>query len=109
MVQSKYSKGERYNGSAPYGCIWDKKAKKLIVDQETAPVVKQIYEWCMEGYGPTQIARMLTEQNIPTPSAAYYKRTGVLKNKAALESPTLWDIQSIKTILSNSTFRLYIF
>ena len=30
-------------------------------------MVKQIYSLCLAGNGPTKIARMLTEQNIPTP------------------------------------------
>ena len=104
VVQSKYAKGERYNGSAPYGYIWDKKAKTLIVDQETAPVVKQIYAWCMEGYGPTQIARMLTERNIPTPAMTYYQRTGSLKYKSSAKISTVWITATVVSILKHREY-----
>lgn len=48
----------------------------FIVDPEAAPVVKQIFSLCLAGNGPTKIARMLTEQNIPTPGTMEYQRTG---------------------------------
>lgn len=48
----------------------------FIVDPEAAPVVKQIFSLCLAGNGPTKIARMLTEQNIPTPGTMEYRRTG---------------------------------
>ena len=37
---------------------------------------KQIYQLCLAGNGPTKIARMLTEQQIPTPGTLEYQRTG---------------------------------
>ena len=48
----------------------------FVVDPEAAPVVKQIFSLCLAGNGPTKIARMLTEQNIPTPGTMEYRRTG---------------------------------
>lgn len=40
-----------------------------IIDDEPAEVVRKIFRLCIDGYGPTQIARILTEQDIPTPTA----------------------------------------
>ena len=50
--------------------------ENFIIDDEAAPVVKQIYNLCLAGNGPTKIARMLTEQQIPTPGTLEYRRTG---------------------------------
>ena len=50
--------------------------ENFIIDEEAAPVVKQIYNLCLAGNGPTKIARMLTEQQIPTPGTLEYRRTG---------------------------------
>ena len=50
--------------------------ENFIIDEEAAPVVKQIYNFCLAGNGPTKIARMLTEQQIPTPGTLEYRRTG---------------------------------
>lgn len=41
--------------------------KKLIVDEETAPVVQMIFQLCAEGNGPGKIARILKERKINTP------------------------------------------
>ena len=40
-----------------------------VIDDEAAEVVRKIFRLCIEGYGPAQIARLLTEQGIPTPTA----------------------------------------
>ena len=50
--------------------------ERFIVDEEAAPVVKQIYDLCLAGNGPSKIARVLTEQGIPTPGTLEYRRTG---------------------------------
>ena len=53
-----------------------KKGVRFIVDEEAAPVVKQIYDLCLAGNGPSKIARVLTEQGVPTPGTLEYRRTG---------------------------------
>ena len=40
-----------------------------VVDEPAAEVVRKIFKLCIDGYGPVQIARILTEQGIPTPTA----------------------------------------
>ena len=60
---------------AMYGYLMDED-ENFIIDEEAAPVVKQIYRLCLAGNGPTKIARMLTEQEIPTPGTLEYRRTG---------------------------------
>ena len=40
-----------------------------LVDDEAAEVVCRIFKLCIEGYGPAQIARILTQEGIPTPTA----------------------------------------
>ena len=50
--------------------------ERFIVDEKAAPVVKQIYDLCLAGNGPSKIARVLTEQGVPTPGTLEYRRTG---------------------------------
>ncbi len=40
-----------------------------VIDDTAAEVVRKIFKPCIDGYGPTQIAHILTEQGIPTPTA----------------------------------------
>ncbi len=48
--------------------------ENYLIDEEAAPVVQQIYQLCLAGNGPTKIARMLTEQQIPTPGTLEYQQ-----------------------------------
>ena len=55
-------RGERTGGRISYG--YRKKtpdSKEIVPDEETAPVVQRIFLLCAGGKGPSQIARILTE------------------------------------------------
>ena len=67
--------GKPVTSKPVYGYLMDED-ENYIIDEETAPVVRQIYQLCLAGNGPTKIARMLTEQQIPTPGTLEYRRTG---------------------------------
>ena len=67
--------GKPVTSKPVYGYLMDED-ENYLVDEETAPVVQQIYQLCLAGNGPTKIARMLTEQQIPTPGTLEYRRTG---------------------------------
>ena len=67
--------GKPITSKPVYGYLMDED-ENFIIDEEAAPVVKQIYNLCLAGNGPTKIARMLTEQQIPTPGTLEYRRTG---------------------------------
>jgi len=76
VMKSKGQAGEYLCTNPPYGYFKDPNdKKKWIVDEEAANVVKKIYRLCMDGNGPTQIARILTERKILTP-AAYFQSQG---------------------------------
>ena len=56
--------------SPVYGYKKSETDKNLwVIDDEPAQVVRKIFRLCIDGYGPVQIARILTEQGIPTPTA----------------------------------------
>lgn len=40
-----------------------------VIDDTAAEVVRKIFKLCIDGYGPVQIARILTEQGVPTHTA----------------------------------------
>lgn len=42
--------------------------KEWLIDEPAAEVVRKIFELCLAGFGPTQIARKLTDEKIPTPT-----------------------------------------
>ena len=75
VKKAKGMSGKPVTSKPVYGYLMDKD-ENYIVDEEVAPVVRQIYQLCLAGNGPTKIARMLTEQQIPTPGTLEYRRTG---------------------------------
>ena len=61
----------------PYGYKVDPNdRKKWIVDEEAAAVVKRIFDLCVAGKGPMQIAKVLTVDKVLTVKAYYAKRDG---------------------------------
>ena len=75
VKRSKGMSGKPVTSKPVYGYLMDED-ENFIIDEEAAPVVKQIYSLCLAGNGPTKIARMLTEQEIPTPGTLESRRTG---------------------------------
>ena len=101
-VLNEKRKNGKFVGSLPcFGYMRDPEDKgHLIPNPETAPIVKQIFEWRKSGIGPSRIATMLNEKGYPTPSG--YKGTNY---SSRLINRDKWNISSIKKILSN---RIYI-
>ena len=75
VKRSKGMSGKPITSKPVYGYLMGED-ENFIIDEEAAPVVRQIYSLCLAGNGPTKIARMLTEQQIPTPGTLEYRRTG---------------------------------
>jgi len=91
----------KFIGSKPsYGYMRDPEDKgHLIPDPKTAPTVKKIFKWRVDGIGPTEIATRLNNENIPTPSQ--YKN---IKFSSRLIIRDEWNISSVKKILTNRIY-----
>ena len=69
--------GKRVNGAlTPYGYDYCKTTERLIINEETAPTVKRIFDLCISGFGPAQIARIFTQEGIVTPHEQKGTTTG---------------------------------
>ena len=69
VFKAKGQSGKHFSNPI-YGYKHSETDKNLwVIDDEAAEVVRKIFHLCIDGYGPTQIARILTEQGIPTPTA----------------------------------------
>lgn len=67
-------RGDFLSPFAPYGYVKNpSNHKQLSIDPNAAQVVHRIFEMAAEGYGTIQIAKILNEEQIPTPMQ--YKRT----------------------------------
>ena len=77
--------------------------RKWILDEEAAAVVRRIFEMCMEGRGPQQIANQLKADKVLTPTA-YKKRKGMKTPQAAPENPYGWCDSSVVNILERREY-----
>ena len=75
---------------------------KLMVDEETAPIVKQIFQWVLEDVSLEKIALMLNEAGVLTPSF-YSKEKGLISSKKLI-GQGYWNTFTIIHIIENETY-----
>lgn len=69
VFKSKGMSGAPLTTNPPYGYLKDPENKSgWLVDEEAAKTVRQIFAWCVNGLGPTQIAKRLKAAKVPTPT-----------------------------------------
>ena len=101
VMRAKGNAGEHLCTNPPYGYMKDPAdKKKWIVDEEAAEIVKRIFDLCIAGKGPMQIAKLLTDEHILTVKAHYAQRAG----KPLPEKPYHWDPKSVAGILERPEY-----
>ena len=99
---AKRESGEYICGFPLYGYVRDPNDHgKLLLDNEAAAIVKQIFEWFSEGYSYRGITFRLNELGVPSPNK--YKSLKY-SNYRRSRSSGLWTIPTIKGILSNQMY-----
>ena len=105
VLKAKAERGERVGTQIPYGYKKDPEVKgHLLIDEETAPVVKMIYELCAAGNGPRIIASMLKEKKILKPSAYSYQKSGKYGCVTDTEDIYGWSDRTVAGILDNEVY-----
>ena len=101
-LEAKASRGEFIGSKAPYGYRKSPKDKHtLIIDEETAPIIKWIFEMAAySGYGYNKIAKVLSERKVLTPSAYLAQREGKEYDK----DPYDWNLTTVHAMFRNETY-----
>lgn len=104
VLTNRRVNGFHIGAFALYGYRKDPEHKgHLIVDEEAAAVVREVFTLFSKGYGKSAIARMLNDRGIPNPTE--YKRLHALRYKQPkTKSGTLWKYFSISDMLSNEIY-----
>ena len=97
----KRSKGEFTGCIAAYGYL-KADSGRLAVDEETAPVVRNIFRWASDGLGDMSIAQRLNELGIPSPSQYRYTK-GILKSER-YANMKYWYKSTVRRILINPVY-----
>ena len=103
VQKAKGERGVPLTVNVPYGYVKDpENPKHWLVDPEAAAVVKRIFSMCMEGRGPSQIAKQLQEDKVLTVSA--YKQSHGRAAAAISEDPYAWKDSTVVGILERREY-----
>lgn len=96
--------GYHIGSFALYGYSKDPEQKgHLIIDEEAAKIVREVFSLFAKGHGKTSIARILNDRGIPNPTE--YKRQNGLRYKTpASHNATLWRYSAISDMLTNEMY-----
>ena len=105
VMKSKGEAGEHLCTNPPYGYMKDPDNKKRwIVDEAAAEVVKRIFTLCLEGFGPSQIARILKADKVITPTI-HFQQTGRTARNAPPDNPYHWTGDTVADILERPEYQ----
>lgn len=104
VLKNRRENGFHIGAFALYGYKKDPEQKgHLIIDEEAAAVVREVFILFSQGYGKTAIARMLNDRGIPNPTE--YKRLhGLRYQQPKMKNSTLWKYSAISEMLINEIY-----
>lgn len=104
VLTNRRKNGFHIGAFALYGYKKDPDQKgHLIIDEEAAAIVREIFTLFSQGYGKTAIARMLNDRGIPNPTE--YKRLhGLRYQQPKTKNSTLWKYFAISDMLTNEIY-----
>ena len=87
-LKAQMESGEFKKRNLPYGYRWDEEHSNMVFDEETAPIVRKIFQWKIEGLSLPAIADRLDAMNAPNPEFQKYQvasAQAMLRQKKDLE------------------------
>lgn len=104
VLINKRENGLHIGAFALYGYKKDPDQKgHLIIDDEAAEIVREIFTLFSQGHGKTAIAKMLNDRGIPNPTE--YKRLhGLRYQQPKKKQSTLWKYYAIADMLNNEIY-----
>ena len=103
VMQSKGMSGKPLTTNPPFGYMKNPENKdEWFVDEPAAKVVRQIFEMCVSGLGPTQIAKRLRSEKVLTPTE-YWNSIGRKCSKPPAV-PYNWCAATVADILDKQEY-----
>ena len=95
--------GEFIGSRPPYGYRKDPaNCHRLLVNTDTAPVVRQIFRWAADGLALNRIVKRLNETGVLTPSH-YLASIGLISNQKLIGSGK-WQTRTVNKILTDAVY-----
>lgn len=103
-LKAKRLRGDYIGNYAPHGYIKDPENKnRLLIDPESAPVIRYIFELRAGGKGFDTINRILNAEGYPSPGRLRFER-GIITNNNKKGSELRWNRHVTKDILTNVVY-----
>ena len=104
VTKAKGERGVPLTTNVPYGYAKDpENPRRWVKDPEAASVVQRIFEMCMNGRGPSQIANQLKADGVLTPTA-YKESKGINSPNTVPENPCGWNGSTVVHILERREY-----
>ena len=104
VLTNRRVNGFHIGAFALYGYLKDPDQKgHLLIDEEAAAVVREVFTLFSQGYGKTAIARMLNDRGIPNPTE-YKRLKGLRYQNPKTPQSTLWKYFAISDMLVNEIY-----
>lgn len=106
VLRARGMEGKHTTNNAIYGYRKSEEDKnQWVIDEEAAEVVRRIYRMSLEGKGPYEIARILSEEQIERPSYYLAKRgLGTCRSNNNTATPYVWRGATVRDILSKPEY-----
>ena len=106
VLRARGMEGKHTTNNAIYGYRKSEEDKnQWVIDEEAAEVVRRIYRMSLEGKGPYEIARILSEEQIERPSYYLAKRgLGTCRSNNNTAIPYVWRGATVRDILSKPEY-----
>ncbi|MCH4000609.1 MAG: recombinase family protein [Lachnospiraceae bacterium] len=105
VKKAKGEAGKPISSNPPYGYIKDPTDKThWVVDEEAAENVKTVFNLCVQGYGVTQIANIMTERHILNPSAYAVKHGHSMPTVRKYTDEYTWLGTTVSKMLSRPEY-----
>lgn len=105
VFAERRKQGKRTNASVMFGYYRNPDNKdELLIDEEAAAIVKRIFSMTIEGHGPTDIARILTEEGVMTPAEYLETKAKADRRKVRRADYSYWSNSTIIKILSSQDY-----
>ena len=102
VMKAKGESRKHLTTRPPFGYMKSPDDKiKWIVDDEAAQIVKKIFALCLEGYGTSQIARILKDKKILTPFSYWNSKGQAFKSS---ENPYNWSADTVAGIIEKKEY-----
>ena len=103
VFKNKGMSGAPLTTNPPFGYLKDPEDKnRWIVDEDAAKIVRQIFAWCVDGLGPTQIAKRLKAAKVLTPTEHWLSIGRNCSKPPAV--PYNWCSATVADILSKQEY-----